>query len=69
MYAFIIFFLATVWAHLGTGPFHYNEYAASNCRLSPWANLLYVNNFVGPGGKYATLDNDGTVIKYLLFIS
>ena len=44
-YAFIIFFVSTVWRHCDRGPFHYGELEADQCSKTPWTNLLYVNNF------------------------
>ena len=44
-YAFIIFFLSTVWRHCDIGPFHYAELEAEQCAKTPWTNLFYVNNF------------------------
>ena len=44
-YAFIIFFVSTVWRHCDLGPFHYGELEADQCSKTPWTNLLYVNNF------------------------
>ena len=44
-YAFIIFFVSTVWRHCDLGPFHYGDLEADQCSKTPWTNLLYVNNF------------------------
>jgi len=44
-YAFLIFFLSTVWRHLAIGPNQFLEQAADECGKTPWVNLLYINNF------------------------
>ena len=44
-YAFLIFFLATVWRHCGSGPNHNFVAEADLCAKNPWVNLLYLNNF------------------------
>ena len=44
-YAFLIFFLATVWRHLKIGPNQFLEQVSEQCSKSPWVNLLYINNF------------------------
>ena len=46
-YAFMIFFLSTVWRHCGSGPNHIFEDDAEDCARSFWVNLLYSNNFNG----------------------
>ena len=44
-YAFVIFFLSTVWRHLKIGPNQFLEQVSEECSKSPWVNLLYINNF------------------------
>ena len=44
-YAFLIFFLTTVWRHCGSGPNHAFFDEAELCAKNPWVNLLYLNNF------------------------
>ena len=46
-YAFLIFFLTTVWRHCGSGPNHRFVSEAEDCARNPWVNLLYINNFDG----------------------
>ena len=46
-YAFLIFFLSTVWRHCGSGPNHSFETEAEDCARNFWVNLLYINNFNG----------------------
>ena len=61
-YAFIIFFLSTVWKHCDSGPFHYGELEADACSKASWINLLYINNF---DLKY--LEDQGSVSIFLSF--
>ena len=44
-YAFLIFFLSTLWRHCASGPNHDFEPEAEDCARTPWLNLLYINNF------------------------
>ena len=46
-YAFLIFFLSTLWRHCGSGPNHSFETEAEDCARNFWVNLLYINNFNG----------------------
>ena len=62
-YAFILFFLSTVWRHCDSGPFHYGAFEADGCKKTPWTNLLYVNNF-----EFKYLKEQGQVHHiYLLY--
>jgi len=47
-YAFLIFFYATLFSRLGSGPL-WNEWVGKNrdyCMANWWTNLLYVNNYM-----------------------
>ena len=41
----MVFFLATVWRHCSSSPFHNHGIEAELCSRNSWANLLYINNF------------------------
>ena len=45
IYAFILFFMVSLWEHLGIGPGHSNRFEVDNCRKVAWQNMLYINNF------------------------
>ncbi|KAL1514039.1 hypothetical protein ABEB36_003363 [Hypothenemus hampei] len=51
VYAFVIFYYATVFNYTGKGPLWKVIAGADSedCRNNWWTNLLYVNNYVNPG--------------------
>ena len=64
IYAFILFFMVSLWAHLGLGPGHTNQLETDYCKKNPWTNLLYVNNFFP--GTYDNTD-DWANVSYIGF--
>lgn len=48
MYAFVIFYYATVFNYIGKGPLWKVVAGADSedCKNNWWANLLYINNYV-----------------------